>query len=147
MRKNQLVLFGLALFLLLGLSSCLGIGGDDGGPKEAACQKMFECGLWDDEEAMNDCSIDNLAELDRWEVVKGNDNSCEDLLEEYKDALKCVEELDCDEMAEPANDDGETKITKCWEDYHDAVIDSRNDEDECKSCWPEDAACDNINND
>jgi len=147
MNKNQLVIFGMSLFLLCSLSACLGLGEDDGGPKEASCQKQFECGLLDDEEAMHDCSIGRQATLDRWEVVKNNDRSCEDLLDEYKDALKCIEELDCDEMAEEADNDGNTAISDCLKDYEDAVADARNDEDECIACWPEDPACYNIEND
>ncbi len=147
MRKESIYLLIFALFLLMGIGACWPMGEDDDvDPKEAACQKEYECGLLDDHETMNDCSIGVKATRDRLKVVKGNDGACEDLLGEYEDALKCIKNLDCEEMADDPDDDGMTEIDKCWEDYHKAAQDIRKDEDECQACFPEDGFCWEKNN-
>jgi len=92
MQKRSIII-AFAAILILSLTGCMDWmtgGGDD---DEKACKKQFECGLLDDEEAMKDCSIGVKSTRDELKVVKGNDDACEDLREEFEAAIDCIADL------------------------------------------------------
>jgi len=143
MKPTDIRLIVVLMAILLGAAACDEfdwLTGGGGESDEGACKQALKCGQLATDQDRKDCEIWYKASLKAHKIVKDNAEACESLYEEYKNALKCIADLDCEDMAD-TDESGQSEIDECWEDYMEEVNDVYDDQDDCQSCFPEDRYC------